>query len=286
MFALLRLCHPEAMCPQDPGSQDSSGQHSGSQHSGSQRGRQDGTKAAKARTPRERARAQTISDILRLGREHLALHGAAGLSLRAVARDLGLVSSAVYRYVESRDELLTLLLIDAYGELGDAVDAAVGEVHSENYGGQFRALARAVRGWALREPARYALLFGSPVPGYRAPAERTMEPGTRVIRTLMRIFDTACRAGMLRLEADAATEVPPALAADLEAIRGEFGLVLPDALLPRCALVWTSLFGAVSFEVFGQYGADTFAARDELFQHHLGVLAATAGLSAWRELPA
>jgi AcrR family transcriptional regulator len=186
----------------------------------------------------------------------------------------------VYRYIESRDELLTLLLIDAYGELGDAVDAAVGEVDAGNYGGQFHALARAVRDWALAEPARYALLFGSPVPGYRAPAERTMEPGTRVIRTLMEIFDAACRAGVLRLEADAAAEVPPVLAADLEAIRGEFGLVVPDALLARCALVWTSLFGAVSFEVFGQYGADTFTARDELFQHHLGVLAATAGLPA------
>ena len=76
-------------------------------------------------TPRERARARTIDDIVRLGREHLALHGAAALSLRAVARDLGVVSSAVYRYVENREELLTLLLIDAYNELGDEVDAAV-----------------------------------------------------------------------------------------------------------------------------------------------------------------
>ena len=76
----------------------------------------------------ERARARTIEDIVRLGREHLALHGAAALSLRAVARDLGVVSSAVYRYVENREELLTLLLIDAYNELGDEVDAAVAAV--------------------------------------------------------------------------------------------------------------------------------------------------------------
>ena len=81
--------------------------------------------SAKPPTPRERARARTIEDIVRLGREHLALHGAAALSLRAVARDLGVVSSAVYRYVENREELLTLLLVDAYNELGDEVDAAV-----------------------------------------------------------------------------------------------------------------------------------------------------------------
>src|SRR3982751_5196633 len=83
---------------------------------------------AKPPTPRERARTQTIADIVRLGREHLAVHGAAALSLRAVARDLGVVSSAVYRYVDNRDELLTLLLIDGYNELGDEVDAAVNAV--------------------------------------------------------------------------------------------------------------------------------------------------------------
>ena len=157
----------------------------------------------------------------RLGREHLALHGAAALSLRAVARDLGVVSSAVYRYVESRDELLTLLLIDAYGELGDAVDAAVEPFPADDFRGRFAALAHAVREWALREPSRYSLLFGSPVPGYQAPAERTTGPGTRVVTCLMGILDSAYRAG--RLAAPDAAVVRPALAADFEAIRGETG---------------------------------------------------------------
>lgn len=229
------------------------------------------------RTPRERARAQTVADIVRLGREHLAVHGAAALSLRAVARDLGVVSSAVYRYVQNRDELLTLLLIDAYGELGDEVDAAVGRVAEADFAGRFRALGRAVRSWAVREPARYALLFGSPVPGYRAPAERTTGPGTRVIHALMAIFDDAWRAGALRAETPS-TAVSGPLAHDLAAIREELGLAAPGDVLARGALVWTSLFGAVSFEVFGQYGEGTFAARDELFEHHLRVLAGVAGL--------
>jgi AcrR family transcriptional regulator len=249
---------------------------------------------AALRTPRERARAQTVADIVRLGREHLAVHGAAALSLRAVARDLGVVSSAVYRYVENRDELLTLLLIDAYGELGDEVDAAVGRVAEADFAGRFRALGRAVRGWAIREPARYALLFGSPVPGYRAPADRTTGPGTRVIYSLMTIFDAAWRAGALGAApvpaaagsaggvpaaAAPALEVPRPLASDLQAIREELGLAVPDDLLARGALVWTSLFGAVSFEVFGQYGADTFSAPDALFEHHLSVLGGLAGLN-------
>lgn len=243
--------------------------------------------AATLRTPRERARAQTVADIVRLGREHLAVHGAAALSLRAVARDLGVVSSAVYRYVQNRDELLTLLLIDAYGELGDEVDAAVGRVPEADFAGRFHALGRAVRDWAIREPARYALLFGSPVPGYRAPAERTTGPGTRVIYSLMALFDAAWRAGALGAEAAAvgvpaaavpAVEVPGRLAPDLQAIREELGLAMPDALLARGALVWTSLFGAISFEVFGQYGADTFSAPEALFEHHLRVLGGLAGL--------
>lgn len=228
-------------------------------------------------TPRQRARAQTVADIVRLGRQHLATHGAAALSLRAVARDLGVVSSAVYRYVESRDELLTLLLIDAFGELGDEADAAVAAVPEEDHVGRFLALGRAVRAWALREPASYALLFGSPVPGYNAPAERTTGPGTRVIVSLIRILDAAARAGRLVLP-DRSPAMPPILAADLAAIRSEFGLAIPEGLVARGVLVWSSLFGAVSFEVFNQYGPDTFKAPAELFDHHLGVLAGVAGL--------
>jgi AcrR family transcriptional regulator len=238
----------------------------------------DATKVTRAApgTPRERARAQTIADIIRLGREHLATHGAAALSLRAVARDLGVVSSAVYRYVANRDELLTLLLVDAYNDLGDAVDAAVADIPAADHPGRFYALGWAVRDWALREPARYGLLFGSPVPGYQAPAGQTMAPGTRVIFALIAIYESAYRAGELAPTRPSAA-VHPGLSADLEAVRSELGVGLPDALLARGALVWTSLFGTVSFEVFGQYGADTFSARDELFEHHLALLAQLAG---------
>lgn len=232
----------------------------------------------KPSTPRERARTQTIADIIRLGREHLAVHGAAALSLRAVARDLGVVSSAVYRYVENRDELLTLLLIDAYNQLGDDVDEAVNAEAEDDFAAQFKALAKAVRTWAIREPASYSLLFGSPVPGYQAPGERTTVPGTRVIVRLVGIFDAAYRAGALNAAVSPAVVIPEGLAADLAAIRGEMNLAAPDATLARGVLVWTSVFGAISFEVFGQYGRDTFAACDELFDLQLSVLQGVAGL--------
>jgi hypothetical protein len=114
------------------------------------------------------------------------------------------------------------------------------------------------------------------VPGYQAPAERTTAPGTRVVNSLVQILDAAYRAG--RLAERGPSGVPAPVAADLEAVRRELGVEVPGALLARGTLVWTSLFGAVSFEVFGQYGAGTFSAPDELFEHHIAVLADLAGL--------
>ncbi len=230
-------------------------------------------------TPRQRAHAQTLEDITRIGRRHLATEGAAALSVRAVARDLGVVSSAIYRYVKSRDDLLTLLVVDGYDELGDEVDEAEGAVARDDFRGRFLAVGRAVRSWARREPATYALLFGSPVPGYQAPAERTTGPGTRVISALVRLWEEAHVAGVVR-EADPAPKVSRALKADVKRIRDEFGLTIPDDLALRGVLSWAALFGCVSFEVFGQYGADTFGATDELFEHQLRVLADTTGLPA------
>ena len=228
-------------------------------------------------TPRERARAQTMDEIVRIGREHLAIHGAAALSLRAVARDLGVVSSAVYRYVKNRDELLTLLLVSGYDELGDAADAAVASAPEDDYRAQFVALGRAVRTWALAEPATYALLFGSPVPGYAAPDERTSVPGTRVPTTMLRLAAGAMAAGRLSVPEEPG-EISPALAMGLQGIRDQLGLDLPDAYLTRGVLVWTSLFGRVSFEVFGQFGPDSFGDPAALFELHLATLADELGL--------
>lgn len=226
-------------------------------------------------TPRERARQQTMVEIIDIGRSHLELHGAAGLSLRAVARDLGVVSSAVYRYVKNRDELLTLLVVDGYNALGDAVDAALQDVSAEDFKAQFRATGRAVREWALAEPARYGLLFGSPVPGYEAPAEQTTTPGTRVVTRLVLILDAAYAAGQLTGREQV---LDPRLSADFAVIRQDLGMTMDDSALASGVLAWTSLFGAVNFEVFGQYGAATFSAPAGLFESHLDGIEAMVGL--------
>ncbi|WP_104118623.1 TetR/AcrR family transcriptional regulator [Arthrobacter sp. B1805] len=227
-----------------------------------------------AGTPRERARRRTLDDITRIGRGQLGEVGAAALSLRAVARELGVVSSAVYRYVADRDELLTLLVVDAYTELGDEVDDAVATAGPSG-ADRFSALARAVRAWAVREPSRYALLYGSPVPGYAAPAERTTAQGTRVVTLLAHIMDDAWRSGEVSAGHRPA---PAALAPDYQAIRDQLSLALPESVIAATVQAWSALFGAVSFEVFGQFGPNTFADLDVLFEDTLGRIAAQLGL--------
>jgi AcrR family transcriptional regulator len=223
---------------------------------------------------RARRRDDVTRRVLETGRCHLAEYGAAALSLRAVTRDLGMVSSAVYRYVASRDELLTLLVVDAYTELGDAVDARLAELSRAAWDTRVLAVCVAVRQWALREPARYALLYGSPVPGYEAPGEQTTEPGTRVIRALVTLVAEGVRAGDV-VDGPTAVSVPRALRADLAAVRGELGVEVDAAVLGRAVMLWSVLFGAVSLEVFGQYGTDTFGEPAALFEHQVRLALAT-----------
>ncbi len=218
-----------------------------------------------------------MQDIVRIGREHLATDGAAALSLRAVARDLGVVSSAVYRYVRSRDELLTLLVVDGYNALGDAVDAALADAPDDPKE-QLLILARTVRAWAHAEPARYGLLFGTPVPGYDAPADQTTTPGTRVITTMQFLFARAYERGMLTAP-DPLPRVSSALSGSFEEIRGQFELDLPDWLIARGVTLWASLFGLVSGDVFDIYGTDTFADRGELFELQVEALLDMLGFS-------
>lgn len=229
-------------------------------------------------TPRQQARARTLADITRIGRDHLASYGAAGLSLRAVARDLGVVSSAIYRYVPSRDDLLTLLVVDAYTELGEAVERAAAACAPDDLAGRWRATAGAVRDWARREPSRYGLVFGTPVPGYHAPAEQTTGPGTRVITLLLRLAADAQAAGATPLTQPG--KAPEMLRGDAQRVRAASGLAVSDEMLTAAVLAWVSLFGAVSFEVFGQFGPDTFTDPEAMFAALVAVLGSVLGLPA------
>lgn len=206
-----------------------------------------------------------MTDITRIGRDHLARDGAASLSLRAVARDLGVVSSAVYRYVASRDELLTLLVVDAYCELADAVDAAIAATPADRVR-RIHAGVAAMRAWARAEPTRWALLYGSPVPGYAAPAEQTTEPGTRTLLALLTLAVSANGSGV---DDPAPVRLTRSLRADLRAMAAQVGVPVSEDALADLLLWWSSVVGMISAEVFDQLGADTVTDTDALFGHHL-----------------
>jgi AcrR family transcriptional regulator len=217
---------------------------------------------------RQDSREQIEARIVELGRRQLVERGAAGLSVRAIARDLGMVSSAIYRYVSSRDDLLTLLLVDAYSDLADAVDRAretLGDLWSDDV----VAIARATRRWAVAHPARWALLYGTPVPGYHAPAERTVAVGTRVVGALFDAVAAGIATGDIRLTNHVA---PQPMSSDFERIRQEFGFPGDDQVLTKCFLLWAGVLGAISMEVFGQYGTDTLTDSEAVFDAQLGLL--------------
>lgn len=225
------------------------------------------------RTARARARADITREIVESARRHLDTEGAAGLSLRAVARELGMASSAVYRYVPSRDALLTVLIMEGYASLGEAVELAERRARRADVEGRWMRTCRATRGWAVDRPQEWALLYGSPVPGYTAPQE-TIEHATRIPRLFVRQLVTAVEAGD-------AGDVVAGSSAPLERLvapaQAFFGDAVPVELVVRGLAAWTHLVGAVSFELFGhRVGSTTDDAR--FFDEEMRRIGAFAGL--------
>ncbi|BBX73473.1 TetR/AcrR family transcriptional regulator [Mycobacterium shinjukuense] len=216
---------------------------------------------------RRDSREHIEAKILDIGRRHLADQGAVGLSLRGIARELGMVSSALYRYVSGRDELLTLLLVDAHSDLADTVDRAR-ETVAEVWSDDVIAIAHAVRGWAVAHPAGWALLYGTPVPGYHAPVSRTV--GTRVVGALYDAIAAGIATGDILLTNDPA---PQPMSSDFEHIRHQFGFPGDDRVIAKCLLLWAGIVGAISLEVFGQYGVDMLHDPKAVFDTQVRLLA-------------
>lgn len=221
----------------------------------------------------QRVRALVIADIVTEARRQLATQGASALSLRAVARELGMASSAMYRYVPSRDELLTILIVQAYDALGEVAEAAAATGADAEQ--RWRDVCRAIRGWALEHPQEYALIYGSPVPGYHAP-EATTGPASRVTLVLAGLLGEAHRTGHLRTPRD--EPLPAALAADVEQLARTTAPHVPPPIIARALVAWALLSGQISFELFGRLDGlihDT----DALFDHAVTVMTDLLGIT-------
>jgi AcrR family transcriptional regulator len=199
-------------------------------------------------TARARVRAEITEEIKAIARRHLAGQGPSALSLRAVTRELGMVSSAVYRYFPSRDALLTALIIDAFSAVADAAEAADAGYARGDVEGRWVATVLGVHRWARAHPHEFALVYGTPVPGYHAPAD-TIDPAQRVNLALLRIVRDGITSGAI--DPGPPLRTPPAVAADFTALRATIAPGVPDAVLSRALLVWTQVLGGISYELFG-----------------------------------
>lgn len=190
-----------------------------------------------ARTPRERYRAQVREEIKKHAWEQIAHAGASALSLNAIAKQIGVSGPALYRYFANRDQLITELIRDAYRSLADTFLARAAA------GADLAGLAHTLRRWALDDPHRYFLVYGTPVPGYQAP-----EDTTRIASEIMAVLLDACTVGT--------PEVSPAAPLDDHLAEHRSWArehQAPASALTRALLFWTRLHGVLSLELAGHF---------------------------------
>ncbi|MGW0998141.1 TetR/AcrR family transcriptional regulator [Streptomyces sp. NPDC002520] len=213
--------------------------------------------AAGAASPRERYRSQVRAEIKARAWEQIATAGASGLSLNAIAKDLGMSGPALYRYFAGRDDLITELVRDAYRSLADTFRAAA------DSGAGLSGLAQALRRWALADPQRYFLVYGTPVPGYRAPDDITA-----IAQEIMAALLDVCVADApgtpppLTAPEAAAPDALDAHLADHRRWAGDHPAPLP--VLRRALAFWTRLHGVLSLELAGHFAGMGFD-QDVLF---------------------
>lgn len=222
---------------------------------------------------RARAREQVLAEILSLAEEQLRHKGASELSLRAIARELGMVSSAIYRYFPSAEALLTALIVRAYQDLADAAEQGYRNASAESGLIQFLAVCHGSRDWALANPHRYSLIYGSPVPGYQAPQD-TVEPAGRVGWLMFQAAAGASSSGLRNPPTgwpaerkQLARTMSEHFERDLDADQVAVGLA-----------AWSHLFGLISFELFGQF-VGTVADNRVYFEAVMRNWAAQLGLT-------
>ncbi|HEX2315307.1 MAG TPA: TetR/AcrR family transcriptional regulator [Thermomonospora sp.] len=203
-------------------------------------------------TPRQRYREQVRAEIKQAALAQIGAGGAAALSLNAVAKQLGMTGPAIYKYFRGRDDLLTELILDGYGEAAEAVRRAAAAVAGRPARERLHALARAYREWAVASPQVFLLLAGTPSPGYVAPPE-TLDRARTVLGPFLEVLGegrVGATAGGLAGQLRRWTEEVPEVAEWVRAYAPEAD---PATALTGAVMVWSRLHGVVSLEVQGQF---------------------------------
>jgi AcrR family transcriptional regulator len=219
-----------------------------------------------------------MAEIKALARAQLAGGGPGAVNLRAIAREMGTTSSALFRYFPSHADLLSALLADSYHALADALAAAVDARPADDHAGRWAALCHSYRDWSLASPAQFALTHGTPVPGYQAPMEATGPAAARTITTALSVYAAAVAAGA----ADPArTAVPASLDTGplWEAILKDQAQAYQPRLAGIILTAWASIIGYLSAEIFGSL-TSLVADTSTLYRGHIRAVMTSMGYLA------
>lgn len=228
---------------------------------------------------RERARAATIEEIKQVATQLMRDQGTTDLRFSEIAREMGMTAPALYRYFADRDELLTALIVDAYDELGDVVAEARDAVPPDDVWGRFFAVSDAYRSWASREPVRFALILGMPVPGYAAPEEGpTTEAARRAMHQLKALFFDAAERGVLGRPLLGEVPEPVRLCCEAERDKHPDEPPIPPETFQAMLHCWAALHGFASLEAHGHLEWLPPEGRDGVFRSNVRLAAMTAGL--------
>lgn len=184
--------------------------------------------------------------IIAVAWKQIAESGAASLSLRAIARELGITAPAIYNYFHDRDALVTALIIEAYLSLGDSQFVARDAIPADDPAGRIWATGQAYRQWAISDPQRYQLIFGTPIPGYVAPVDQVFPAAARSLGALVSIIENIRAASCLDC-----TGLPlpsPDLDLQFQAWKTHGGEAMAVSL-SVAILIWSRVHGLVSLEI-------------------------------------
>jgi AcrR family transcriptional regulator len=225
----------------------------------------------------QRRHEATVEEIKSAARELMTREGSSSLNLRAIARELGMAPSALYRYFPSRDAILTALITEAYDAVGEAVEAAVAQAPPDRTATAVLAGVHAFRRWAREHPHEYGLIYGSPVPGYEAPVEATKPAELRTSDALLGLLSRCAEQGLLTLPGDASlpADVLPALCWPGD---DPGRPPLPLAMRAVAMQFWIVLLGAIDAEVFRHLPAPLLEHGGAFFDHTMRRALAVMGV--------
>ena len=217
------------------------------------------------------------SDIKSVARALMNERGTAGLTLRGIAREMGVTAPAIYHYYPSLDDLITALIVDAYVAVAEALEEAAAAAEPAGSLHQLVAALDGFRAWALAHPIEFQLIYGNPIPGYAAPDEVTVPLARRpfaVFGHILMALEQECRI----IVPAAYAVIPPSIVDHLNYWRDVTGYPASDLTLYLVLAGWARLHGIVSLEVTGQLQLP-LGDTEAFYRHEMDAFIASLGLT-------